>query len=79
MWWNSETLPWKSGTVMVEKCGTVMVGQWNSKVVQCGGTVEKTWWNSVVEKWNSHGGTEEQSWWNSGRLIMEQCDETVEQ
>ena len=44
-----------------------MVEQWNSKVVQCGGTVEKwnsnggtVWghsgtvgWNSVVEKWNS--------------------------
>ena len=35
-----------------------MVEQWNSKVVQCGGTVEK---------------------WNSGTLIVEQCDETVEQ
>ena len=34
-------------------------------MVQCGGTVEKTWWNSVVEKWNSHGGTVEKSWWNS--------------
>ena len=61
-WWNS---------------GTVMVGQWNSKVVkcagtveQCAGTVEQSWWNSVVEKSNSHGGTVcggtvEQSWWNS--------------
>ena len=47
------------------------MGQLNSKVVQCGGTVEKSWWNSVVEKWNSHGGT---VWWNSGTLIVEQCD-----
>ena len=52
------------------------MGRWNSKVVQCGGTVEKSWWNSVVEKWNSHGGT---VWWNSGTLIVEQCDEAVEQ
>ena len=30
-----------------------MGAQWNSKVEQCGGTVEQSWWNSVVEKWNS--------------------------
>ena len=47
--WNSHggTLWWNSGTL----------------VEQCGGTVEQSWWNSVVEKWNSHGGT---VWWNSG-------------
>ena len=44
-----------------------MVEQRNSD----GGTVEKSWWNSVVEKWKSHGGT---VWWNSGTLIVEQCD-----
>ena len=33
-------------------------------VEQCGGKV------------NSHGGT---VWWNSGTLIVEQCDEAVEQ
>ena len=55
------------------------------------GTVEQSWWNSVVEQWNSHGGTVwwtvEQSWrntvveqcnkqWNSK---VEQCGGTVEQ
>ena len=35
--WNSDggTVWWNSGTLMVE---------------QCGGTVEQSWWNSVVEK-----------------------------
>ena len=28
-------------------------------VEQCGGTVEQSWWNSVVEQWNSDGGTVE--------------------
>ena len=57
--------------------------QWNS----IGGTVERSWWNSVVEKWKSVvnsktvmveqcGGTVEQSWWNSK---VEQCGGTVEQ
>ena len=45
---------------MVEECNetvkTVMVEQ-------CGGTFEQSWWNSVVEQWNSHGGT---VLWNSG-------------
>ena len=61
--WNSNGgTGWgHSGTVMVE---------------QCGGTVEQSWWNSVVEKWNIDSGT---VWWNSGTLIVEQCDETVEQ
>ena len=27
-----------------------------------GGTVEQSWWNIVVEQWNSDGGT---VWWNS--------------
>ena len=63
-------------------------------VEQCGGTVEQSWWNSVVEQWNSHSGT---VWWNkatvmvekwdshggtvrnSGTLVVEQCNETVEQ
>ena len=26
---------------------------------QCGGTVEQSWWDSVVEQWNSDGGTVE--------------------
>ena len=43
---------------------------------QCGGKVEQSWWNSVVEQWNSHGGT---VWWNSGTLMVEQCNEIVEQ
>ena len=33
-------------------------------------------WNSVMEQWNSRGGT---LWWNSGTLMVEQCNETVEQ
>ena len=51
-------------------------------VEQCGGTVEQSWWNSVVEKlnsvveqWNSHGGT---VWWNSTTVMVEQCGVTVE-
>ena len=66
--WNSDggTVWWNSGTLMVEECNetvkTVMVEQ-------CGGTFEQSWWNSVVEQWNSHGGTVEQSWWHS---VMEQ-------
>ena len=43
-----------SGTVMVE---------------QCGGTVEQSWSNSVVEKSNSHGG---RVWCNSGTVMVEQ-------
>ena len=43
---------------------------------QCGGKVEQSWGNSVVEQWNSHGGT---MWWNSGTLMVEQCNEIVEQ
>ena len=54
----------------MEQCnrdgGTVW---WNS------GTVEQSWWNSVVEQWNSHGGT---VWWNSGTLMVEECNEIVE-
>ena len=44
-----------------------MGAQWNSKVEQCGGT---------VEKWNSHGGTVR---WKSGTVMVEQCGGTVEQ
>ena len=69
---------------MVEQCNETVeqywwnsVGtQWNSKVEQCNGTVKQCGWNSVVEQWNSHGGT---VWWNSGTLVVEQCNETVEQ
>ena len=57
---NGGTVWWKSGTVMVE---------------QCGGTVEQSWWNTVVEKWNSHGGL---VWWNSRTVMVEQCGGTVE-
>ena len=39
---------WNSGTVMVE---------------QCGGTVEQSWWNSVVD---------------SGTVMAEHCGGTVE-
>ena len=65
---NCGTLWGHSGTV-----------RWNSVMEQ---------WNSdggTVEKWNSHGGTVRWKsgtvmvWWNSGTLIVEQCDETVEQ
>ena len=28
------------------------------------------------EQWNSHGGT---VWWNSGTLMVEKCNEIVEQ
>ena len=49
-----------------------MVEQWNID----GGTVEHSWWNSVVEKWNSHGGT---VWWNSGTVMVEHCGGKVEQ
>ena len=38
-------------------------------VEQCGGTVEQSWWNSVVEQWNSHGGT---VWWNNRTVMVEQ-------
>ena len=53
-------------------------------VEQCGGTVEHSWWNihGGTVWWNS--GT---VWWNSGTvmmeqcgtLVVEQCNETVEQ
>ena len=72
-----------------------MVEQWNSKVVQCGGTVEKwnshggtVWWNSRTVMVEQCGGKVEQSWWNSvvekwnsqgGTLMVEQCNEIVEQ
>ena len=54
------TVWWNSGTFMVE---------------QCGGTVEQSWWNTVVEEWNSHGGL---VWWNSRTAMVEQCGGTVE-
>ena len=53
-------------------------------VEQCGGTVEKSWWNRVVEQWNSYGGTVwwnsegGKVWWNCGTLMVEQCGTTVE-
>ena len=74
--WNTN-----SGTVMVEQCGGTVwwtVEQWNTN----SGTV---WWNSgtVTVEWNGVvkqcGGTIEQSLWNSGTLVVEQCNETVEQ
>ena len=37
-------------------------------VEQCGGTVEQSWWNSVVEQWNSHGAT---VWWNNRTVMAE--------
>ena len=43
--WNSN-----GGTVGGGHSGTLMVEQ-------CGGTVEQSWWNSVVEQWNIDGGT----------------------
>ena len=52
---------------------------------QCGGTVEQSWWDGVVEQWNIDGGTVEQwwkQWWNSETVIVEQWnsdDGTVEQ
>ena len=36
----------QSGTLMVE----CVEAHWNSKVEQCGGTEEQSWWNSVVEQ-----------------------------
>ena len=45
-------------------------------VEQNGGTGEQPWWNSEVEKWNSHGGT---VWWNRRTVILEQCGGKVEQ
>ena len=45
--WNSGTVWWNSGIVMVEECGA---------------TVEQCWWNSVVEQCNSVGGIVEQCW-----------------
>ena len=45
-------------------------------VEQCGGTVEQSWWNTVVEQWNIDGGTVEQSWWNS---VVEKWNSVVEQ
>ena len=47
-----------------------MVEQWGERV-------EQSWWNSVVEQWNSDGGTLEQSRWNSGTVMLEQCGGTV--
>ena len=57
MWSNSGTVWWNKVTVMVE--------QWE----ECGGTVEQSWVNSVVEKSNSHGG---RVWCNSGTVMVEQ-------
>ena len=45
-----------------------MLGQWNSKVVQCGGTVEQSSWNTVMKKRNSNGGT---AWWNRRTAMVE--------
>ena len=45
-------------------------------VEQNGGTGEQAWWNSEVEKWNSHGGT---VWWNRRTVIVEQCGGKKEQ
>ena len=73
--WNSDggTVWWNSVTLMVEQCDetvkTVMVEK-------CGGTFEKSWWNSVVEQWKSHGGT---VWWNSGTVEQSWCNSLVEQ
>ena len=69
-----------SGTVLVEQCrwnSDSEIVRWNSKTVfveQCGGTVEQSWWNSVMEEWNR--GTVEP--WNSGTVKVEQCGGTVE-
>ena len=78
VWWNSGTLMVEEcdetvKTVMVEKCGGKLNSHggtvsWNSGTVmveQSGGTVEQSWWNSVMEQWNrsywnSHGGTVKQ-------------------
>ena len=38
-------------------------------VEQNGGTGEQQWWNSEVEKWNSHGGT---VGWNNETVMVEQ-------
>ena len=67
--WNSRggTVWWNSRTVEQANSHGGTVEQWNSRTVmveQCGG------------QWNSHGGT---LWWNSGTLMVEQCNETVEQ
>ena len=69
-----------------------MVEQWNSDGGTVWWTVEQwntnsgtVWWNRgiVMVEWNGVvkqcGGTIEQSWWNSGTLVVEQCNETVEQ
>ena len=37
---------------------------------QCGGTVEQSWWDSVVEQWNSGKVMMEQ--WNSNCGTVEQ-------
>ena len=41
-------------------------------VEQWGGTVEQSWWNSVVEQWNSDGGTVIVEQWNSNGGTVEQ-------
>ena len=58
--------------------------QWSSRTVmveQCGGKVEQSRWNSVVEQWNSHGGTVwwwnsegGTVWWNKATVMVEQWD-----
>ena len=51
--------------------------QWNidgGTVWRKSGTVEQSWWNSVVEQWNIDGGT---VWWKSGTVMVEQCGGTV--
>ena len=51
----------------------------NSKVEQCGGIVEQSWWNSGTFMVEQCGVTVEQSWWKS---VMEQWNidgERVEQ
>ena len=51
---------------MVEQCGGTL--RWNSGIV----LAEQGWWIS-------YGGTVKQCWWNSGRVMVEECGNRVEQ
>ena len=82
--WNSNggTVWSNSGTVIVEQCCRTVT------VEQCVGTIEQSWWRSVVKQWKCDGGTVlvEQGnsdsgtvWWNTRTVMVEQCGGTVEQ
>ena len=58
VWGQSGTVRWNSVIEQWSSHGGTL--WWNSgtlKVEQCGGTVEQSWWNNVMEHWNIDGRT----------------------